>query len=737
MARAGNFAWVRRALALFGVLGGLAAGAERAEAAPQARILRIDPRAAQQNGSPVLTTVVEVSQSKRISDATASCASLTGNGQLDCMSQALERPFALYTPFPFPNENAIFTVSVEGTEFLAKYVSHSQWGESQQLPGVGTAWLILIDADKRMGKSFEDARQVAQQLVASLGPNDLVDVMFFNDRQVVKDSKWLAGAQKSAAQFISQASETFPASGRNRSLLTIIKTAATDGFGSLGNVGEDVKVPLHQAMVVLSSGFGGTDPATTGPGALQLQQYLTGGRFPEENTALPKSPVPVISVYFPVKTFDEFRQNSLEFMQNLANTEIGGLFTVVQEGQGGRAPAIVSTVRQRFSKMNIVKWRASCVAPSVTQSFKLFFNNMKTPLLGDNTFKDVPVGIDPTTWPLDVNKEYSQEMAKRGAVYPGGRFRVYGDFCWGGDKNRAEAYFLPAGQPLPTALAGTDISQAKRTQQQLIAMGMKGAVVEASDSYVEIETPDKDRILHGSGEQAVVRIVLYDNRAHRTSGVTADSIIQLKGTTPPLNLMLILGSAFGAVVIALLVIVIFRSGGKKRGATPPPQPIAAGYGGPPAYGTPGGYGAQPGYAPAAQPGAPSPEFMYGVPGQAAGLGVAAPPQQAAPPSPYAAPGGGATTATLQGAAGLFTVLPGQELRAGRDAAQCGIVLSEPRVSGVHATLKLDNGQLFVRDENSNNGTLVNGNRVAPGIWSPVPPGSIVRFGPVEFSARLG
>jgi pSer/pThr/pTyr-binding forkhead associated (FHA) protein len=129
--------------------------------------------------------------------------------------------------------------------------------------------------------------------------------------------------------------------------------------------------------------------------------------------------------------------------------------------------------------------------------------------------------------------------------------------------------------------------------------------------------------------------------------------------------------------------------------------------------------------------------MYGVPGQAAGLGVAAPPQQAAPPSPYAAPGGGATTATLQGAAGLFTVLPGQELRAGRDAAQCGIVLSEPRVSGVHATLKLDNGQLFVRDENSNNGTLVNGNRVAPGIWSPVPPGSIVRFGPVEFSARLG
>jgi pSer/pThr/pTyr-binding forkhead associated (FHA) protein len=105
-------------------------------------------------------------------------------------------------------------------------------------------------------------------------------------------------------------------------------------------------------------------------------------------------------------------------------------------------------------------------------------------------------------------------------------------------------------------------------------------------------------------------------------------------------------------------------------------------------------------------------------------------------NPYGAPAGGATSATLQGAAGTFTVLPGQEMRAGRDATQCGILLAEPRVSGVHATLKLEHGQLLVRDENSNNGTLVNGARIAPGIWSPVPSGSILRFGPVEFSAHV-
>jgi hypothetical protein len=695
-----------------------------AVAAPQARILRVDPRAAQQNGNPVLTTVIEVSQSKRISDATAACASLTGNAQLDCMSQALEQPFALYTPFPFPAANAIFTVTIEGAEYPAKYVDHAAWGDSQQQPGVGTAWLVLIDADRRMGSSFNDARQIASQLVASLGPNDIVDLMFFNDRQVVKDSKWLAGAQKTGAAFINANPETYPSSGRNRSLLTIIKTAATDGFGSLGNVGENVKVPLHQAMVVLSSGFGGTDPSTTGPGALQLQQYLTGGRFPEDNTALPKSPVPVISVYFPLKTIDEFRQNSLEFMQNLANPEIGGFFTVVQEGGGARAPAIVGTVRQRFSKMSIVHWKVACVAPSVTQTFKLFFNNMSTPLLGDNTFKDVPVGIDPTTWPLDVNNQYSAQIAQTHPVYPGGNFRIYGDFCWGGDKSRAEIYFLPSGQPLPTALVGADLEQAKRTQQQLIAMGMKGTAVEAADTYVEVQAPEQDKIVWGSGDQGVVRLVVYDNRAHRTSGLTADTILSLKGTSPPLNLMLILGAAFGVVLISLLVVVIVKTGGKKR--TSPSAPLAPAYGGPGAYAAPPGYGAP--------PAAPHPEFMYGAPGQAAGLGVAAPHPQVAPPSPY---GGGASSATLQGQAGIFTLLAGQELRAGRDASQCGIVLNEPRVSGVHATLKLDGGQLWVRDENSNNGTLVNGNRVAPGVWNPVPQGSILRFGPVEFSARVG
>jgi len=702
-------------------------------AAPAVKLLRIDPRAAQENGNPVLTTVVDISQSKRVSDATSACAGLTGNSQLDCMSTNLEKPFALYQSFPFPSDRALFTVNVEGTDIPAKFISLSRWGESQQQPGVGTSWLILVDADKRMSKSFEDAKQVAQQFVATMGPNDIVNIMFFNDREVVKDSKWVPATQKAkATSFITSTADTFASSGRNRSLLTIVKKAATDGFQALGNVGEDVKVPLHQAMVVLSSGFGGADAGTTGPAALQVQQFMTQGRFPEENTALPKAPVPVISIYFPITVIDEFKSNSLDFMQNLANTEIGGFFSVVQAGQGGRGAAIVNTVRQRFSKMNIVKWKVSCVAPTVTQSFKLVFQDTNPPILGDNTFKDVPVGIDPSTWPLDVNIEYTTEMSKRdgGTVYPGGSFKVYGDFCWGGSKERAEVYFLPAGQPIPTALTGANIETAKRTQQQLIAMGMKGTALEASDTFASFQAPDSDKILHGSGEQAVVRLVIYDNKAHRTSGVTATTIVQMKGSTAPLPMLLILGSLFGLVVVALLVVVIVRGGGKKRPAGAGPMPVVAGgYGAPPA---PQGYGAPPapqGYgAPPAQQGyAPQ---GYGPPP----VQPQAPAPQAPPANPYG--GGSATTAILTGATGVYTILAGQEVRAGRDAAQCVIALNEPRISGVHASLKLEGGQLYVRDDNSNNGTMVNGNRLSPGLWSPVPPGSIVRFGPIEFSAAV-
>jgi hypothetical protein len=656
-------------------------------AAPEAHILRIDQRASTKSGDPVITTVIEVQQSKRISQATGHCATQTGDARLACMAEALEKP--LYSNFPFPETNAIFSVMVDGTDRPAKLLSVETWGKTQREPSVGTAWLVLVDADSRMGNSFDDAQELARQFVKSMGPNDIVNLMFFNDRQVFSDSGWLPAARKSAAEsFVNQVSGTVPKQGRNRPLLTIIKNAATDGFKALGNSGEKAEIPLHQAMVVISTGFGGADPSTTGPGALQLSEYMSNGRFPEDNLALPKTPVPVISVYIPTKTWDEFSNNSLEFMQNMANPQIGGFFNILQDGEAGRAANIVKAVRTRFSKMYLVKWRVSCVAPTITQTFRLVFKDVTPPIIGDASFQDVPMGIDPTAWPLDVNIERTQQSVGDGA-HPGGTLKVFGDFCWGGDSSRAEVYFLPAGQSLPTDLSGSNPEQAKEAQQQLIAMGMKGTAVQSTDTFAEFSIPDNDKILHGAGASAVARFVVYDNKARRMSGLTADTVVQTKARTAPFPVLMLAGGGLAVVVIALLLIVLLRSGqSRKRG---------------------GGV-ASPRVVPA-----PSP---------------ARPPVASEPPAPA-----NPSRAVLRGDGGVFTVIPGTEMRVGRDPSS-SILIAQPAVSSFHASVKLEGGRLLVKDERSNNGTFVGGVRIAAGHWTEVPHGGFVKFGPEEFRVRL-
>jgi hypothetical protein len=105
-----------------------------------------------------------------------------------------------------------------------------------------------------------------------------------------------------------------------------------------------------------------------------------------------------------------------------------------------------------------------------------------------------------------------------------------------------------------------------------------------------------------------------------------------------------------------------------------------------------------------------------------------------PPNPYGSTV--ANSASIIGAAGQFAIRAGIEVKVGRDPAQCPITLSEPRVSGVHATLKFEAGQLFVRDEGSNNGSYINGSRLPAQTWTPVPGNATLKFGPVEFRVKL-
>lgn len=90
---------------------------------------------------------------------------------------------------------------------------------------------------------------------------------------------------------------------------------------------------------------------------------------------------------------------------------------------------------------------------------------------------------------------------------------------------------------------------------------------------------------------------------------------------------------------------------------------------------------------------------------------------------------------IDGPEGHFTIRMGAEIKVGRDPSQCPITLGEARVSGVHATLKFENGDLWVRDEQSNNGTFVDGTRITPGYWTKASVKSVIKFGPVEFTVK--
>lgn len=692
---------VRTALPAYGVVPGalialwlvllVTLTAPAAWAVPSAHVLRIDPRTSVEDGSPILTTVIDLTEPARVSDVITPCAELRGDAQLACISTALEKPGSLGTPYPFPAEDVILSVRVGDRDVPATYLDHTRFGESQSEPGVGTAWLIVVDVDKRMGSAFDEAKQIAKGFVQSLGPEDLVNLVFIGDTQIVADTKWLpAGEQEKAVSAIEEQKELVRSSGRTRPLLSLIKRAATDSFKSLGNPSAGINPPLHQAMVVISSGYGGGDPSTTGPGAGQLSDFLTRGRLVPDNSALPKLPLPVVSIYTPPDGMAEHQQLARDFMQNLANPEIGGFFSIIREDDEEQPRRIVDTVRERFSNMLIVRFVLSCVAPTLTQSFSLMFRG--SPIVGDNSFQEVPVGFDPRDWPLDVDAELTRKAASESArVFPGGTVKVFGNFCWGGDVSRPEIYFLPPGESLPHDLAGGPDS-ARQVQKRLISLDMRGKALEANDNFVEFLVPDTDRLLHGKGEAAVVRFVVVDEKLGRTSGLTENSVLQVRATERPTPWLWIALGGGGFLVILILLLFLFRNTRSRLSSHSIPSP-------------PSRVDASP----------------YATPA----------PVSRGPRSDSAA----GTRATLEGPAGRFTVLAGSDLRVGRDGTRCAAVIPNARVSGLHATLRFEEGQLMIRDEGSATGTRVAGDPIEAGQWVKVKDGTEIHLGPERLIAR--
>lgn len=623
-----------------------------AMAAPQGHLLRIDPRAGVKDGSPVLSTLIEIGQFKPISDVLADCSQVRQTDALyDCWGDAVEKPNSLFEPYQFPEGSANLLVRVEGSESPAKYVSKAAWKDAQKEPGVGTAWLVALDASAGMGTRFADGRQVVVEFLEQMGPNDLFRLFIFDDRDkaFTADSKWKSFKDRNQIieKVLNNVQTTVPQTSGSRPLFNTLKNIMIAGFNDLGNIGDTQSIPMHQAFVVLSNGAGRQDALTNAGGGEQLKKYATNGRFPEDNTSSPKTPLPIISILFPNAMGglqnSIMANNDVQFMNSLANPEIGGFFSVVRAGQGkARGDRITKAVKSRFNAMTLVKWRLACLNPTVEQTFNLTFRPGKVPILPDGSFKNVPIGVDPAQWPLDINVAQTKAEADTNPVYPGGKFKVYGEFCWGGEKSRAEAYFVPAGTK-PDPNASTDPAAGKRAMQNLVAQNMRGAAQDSNATFVTFDVPKDDKVLEGTGDATVARVVIFDNRANRSSSFDEKNILTLRAKKAPLPIGLILGIVGGVIVIVLLLVIVMRGGGKKRGGggggggAVAPQPVVAGgypgggggggYGGPGgggygapggSYGPPGG-GAPPGgggynYAPAAPVAGPAAlAALYGTP----------------------------------------------------------------------------------------------------------------------------
>lgn len=76
--------------------------------------------------------------------------------------------------------------------------------------------------------------------------------------------------------------------------------------------------------------------------------------------------------------------------------------------------------------------------------------------------------------------------------------------------------------------------------------------------------------------------------------------------------------------------------------------------------------------------------------------------------------------------GIVYQIDRPQLSIGRQNAD--ILINDNTVSRIHAIITTENGSYFLQDNNSTNGTFVNGRRVSQ---SPLKPGDLIRLGNIE------
>lgn len=102
-----------------------------------------------------------------------------------------------------------------------------------------------------------------------------------------------------------------------------------------------------------------------------------------------------------------------------------------------------------------------------------------------------------------------------------------------------------------------------------------------------------------------------------------------------------------------------------------------------------------------------------------------------PANPY-----GVKRASVECAGSRMGLPVGVELRVGRDPSRVSLLVEDPRVSGLHASLRFDGSVVSIRDEGSSLGVVLDGAPIARGAWVDIPAGAQLALGPVPLAVSV-
>ena len=384
----------------------------------------------------------------------APCASVTGAATLACWSEQLEKPGALWEPVPLPRAERALPREGRRARTRSRSSPTRRSGARRRTSRTsGTAWLVAVDSSSGDGRPLRRRarhRARAHRGDAAERPDGPHVLRRRAGRQRHASGRRSSSAPTSATRSTTS-SRPSRSHGRDRALFSQIKKMTQDAFGSLGNSDQPDTVPLHQAMVRPLERRRPRRPGEREPERRRLPPVPrsagasrpTTRRSRRRRCRSSRSGSPTRTSL----TENIYRNNEAQFMQSLANPEIGGFFDIVQEGAGRREGQDDHRPRARALQRDVARplddelhqlERRADVQPRLREHQA----RRSRPTARSRTCRSASTRRSGRSTSTSAK---TRKAAQDNPLYPGGQFTVYGDFCWGGDKTRAEAYFIPAG----------------------------------------------------------------------------------------------------------------------------------------------------------------------------------------------------------------------------------------------------------------------------------------------------